>query len=69
MKDQKTAKAAWPLAKAALDNQEKESEYISAIQDIPWLAEQYAEYHKLLKEDASKPNEVGEMILNLLNPQ
>lgn len=69
VKDQKTAKAAWPLAKAALDNQEKESEYISAIQDIPWLAEQYAEYHKLLKKDASKPNEVGEMILNLLNPQ
>lgn len=66
---QKTAKAAWYLAQAELNKQEKESEYISAIQDIPWLKEQYGVYYKLLEKDASKPNEVGEKILKLLTPQ
>lgn len=64
-----SAVGAWPLAKAALDKQEKEFEYISAIKDIPWLAEQYEEYYKLLKEDASKPNKIGEAILNITLPQ
>lgn len=64
-----SAAGAWYLAKAALDKQEKESEYISAIKDIPWLAKQYDKYYELLKEDASKPNEVGEAILHITLPQ
>lgn len=60
---------AWPLAKATLDKQEKESEYISAIKMIPWLAVQYDKYYELLKKDATKPNEVGETILNIALPQ
>lgn len=64
-----SAVGAWPLAKAALDKQEKEFEYISAIKDIPWLATQYEEYYKLLEKDASKPNEIGEAILNITLPQ
>lgn len=60
---------AWPLAKATLDKQEKESEYISAIKMIPWLAVQYDKYYELLKKDATKPNEVGEAILNITLPQ
>lgn len=64
-----SAAGAWYLAEAELNKQEKESEYISAIKDIPWLAEQYEEYYKLLKEDASKPNKIGEAILNITLPQ
>lgn len=62
---QSTHKAAWPLANATLDKQEKESEYISAIQMIPWLAKQYADYFKGLEEDCLKPNPIGEMIMNI----
>lgn len=64
-----SAAGAWPLAEAELDKQEKEFEYISAIKDIPWLATQYDEYYKLLEKDASKPNEIGEAILNITLPQ
>lgn len=64
-----SAAGAWPLAKAALDKQETDFEYISAIKDIPWLATQYEEYYKLLEKDASKPNEIGEAILNITLPQ
>ncbi len=64
-----SAAGAWPLAKATLDKQEKESEYISAIKDIPWLAKQYGDYYELLKKDASKPNKTGEAILNIALPQ
>ena len=63
------AAGAWPLAKAELEKQENEFEYIKAIKDIPWLATQYDEYYKLLEEDASKPNKIGETILNITLPQ
>lgn len=64
-----SAAGAWPLAKAALDKQETDFEYISAIKNIPWLAMQYDEYYKLLEKDASKPNEIGEAILKITLPQ
>lgn len=64
-----SAIGAWPLAEAILNKQETDFEYISAIKDIPWLAKQYDDYYKLLKKDASKPNEIGEAILNITLPQ
>lgn len=64
-----SAVGALPLAKAELDKQEKEFEYISVIKDIPWLAKQYDEYYKLLEKDASKPNKIGEAILKITLPQ
>lgn len=59
---------AWPLVKAALEKQETESEYISAIKMIPWLAKQYDEYFKLLEKDSTRPNKVGEAIMRITLP-
>lgn len=65
VENQSTHKAAWPLANATLEKQEKESEYITAIQQIPWLAKQYKEYLEALKKDCTKPNFAGETIMNI----
>lgn len=62
---QQNQAGAWPLANATLEKQEKESEYITAIQEIPWLAKQYIEYLKALKKDCTNPNPVGERIMNI----
>lgn len=59
---------AWPLVKAALEKQETESQYISAIKMIPWLAKQYDEYFKLLEKDSTGPNKVGESIMRIILP-
>lgn len=59
---------AWPLVKAALEKQEIESEYISAIKMIPWLAKQYDKYFKLLEKDSTRPNKVGEAIMRITLP-
>ena len=49
--------------KQIIENKESE------LKMIPWLATQYDEYYKLLEKDASKPNEIGEAILNITLPQ
>lgn len=58
-------KQAWPLVKAVLDKQEKENEYITAINKIPWLAKQYSEYYKQLQKDCIAKSSVRDMIMNL----
>lgn len=65
VKGQLSQAGAWPLANATLEKQEKESEYITAIQEIPWLAKQYTEYLEALKKDCTNPNPVGERIMNI----
>lgn len=62
---QSTHKAAWPLVNAALKKQEDDSEYITAIQKIPWLAKQYEEYFKALKTNCMKRSPVEEIIMGL----
>lgn len=68
VKGQSMQTGAWPLAKATLEKQEKDSKYISAIRMIPWLEKQYDEYFKLLEKDSTKSNKVGEAIMSITLP-
>lgn len=67
LQGQESHYAAWPLARSVIEKQEKEYEYISAIKDIPWLAEQWEEYYKCLSKDCLGANPARDRI-KLLAP-
>lgn len=63
--DQTNHRSAWPLVKAVLDKQEKDDEYITAINKIPWLSQQYKMYYEALERNCIAPNKVRNIIMNL----
>ena len=63
---QANQRAAWPLANAEINKQEQESEYISAIKDIPWLESQYNAYYEAIKRDCLNSNPIKEDILSII---
>lgn len=64
--DQELHHAALPLAKSVIEKQEKDYEYISAIKDIPWLADQWEKYYKCLSKDCLGANPVRDRIKSLV---
>lgn len=58
--------AAWRLAIATIDKQEKDNEYISAIKEIPWLEDQYNAYYEAIKKNCLKSNPAKEAILAII---
>lgn len=66
IQNQESHSAAWPLAKSVIEKQEKNYEYISAIKDIPWLAEQWEEYYKCLENNCLEANSVRNLIKSLV---
>lgn len=59
-------RAAWPLVKAAIDKQEKDTESISAIKDIPWLENQYNAYYAAIEKNCLSSNPIREAILAIV---
>jgi chromosome segregation ATPase len=55
----------FPLANATLNKLEADEGYITAIKNIPWLAEQYDAYYKQLQRDCVGPNRVRDLIMSL----
>lgn len=55
---------AWPLVEGILDEQRKE-DAIAAIEEIPWLEEQYVRYYEVLSKDCAGPNTARDEILSL----
>lgn len=58
-------KAAWPMAKATIDKMEKDDEYVTYINAIPWLSKQYAEYYKQLSTNCTAKNKARDLIMNI----
>ena len=65
---QDSHRAAWPLVVAAIDKQEKDSKYISAIKEIPWLENQYNAYYDAIQKNCLKSNPIRESILAIILP-
>lgn len=63
---QDSHRQAWPLVKAAIDKQEKDSESISAIKDIPWLEDQYKAYYAAIEKNCLKTNPIRDAILAII---
>lgn len=57
---------AWPLVQATLDKLEKESNLITALDEIPWLKEQSKAYRESLATNCVQPNAIADKIMALI---
>lgn len=57
---------AWPLVQATLDKLEKESSFITALDEIPWLKEQSKTYRESLATNCVQPNAIADKIMALV---
>lgn len=57
---------AWPLVQATLKKLEKESSYITALDEIPWLKEQSKAYRESLATNCVQPNAIADKIMALV---